>query len=65
MMITKELLKAMRTCGLRHSQIAQATGIEQSALSRFVSGERSLSLEAADKLAAFFKLELRPKGRAK
>jgi plasmid maintenance system antidote protein VapI len=43
----------------RH-HIAQHTRIADSALSRFVRGERSLSLESADRLAAYLGLELLP-----
>lgn len=42
-------------------RICQETGIEQSAMSRFMSGERGLSMEALDTLAEYFKLELVPR----
>lgn len=43
--------------------IAKATGIEQSALSRFMSGERGLSMEALDALFEYFDLEIVPRRR--
>ncbi len=39
-------------------QIAQATGIENSALSRFISGERGLTTASLDKLAEVLELRL-------
>jgi transcriptional regulator with XRE-family HTH domain len=42
-------------------RIARETGIEQSALSRFVSRKRGLSREAIDALAEFFDVELVPR----
>ena len=39
-------------------QIANKTGVQRASLSRFVSGQRSLRLDMADKLAAYFGLEL-------
>lgn len=48
-------------------QISQQTGIDQSALSRFVSGERGLSEDAMNRLANYLQLEiatLKRKGKA-
>lgn len=44
-------------------RIAQRTGVSQAALSRFMTGERGLALESADKLAAYMGLELLPAKR--
>lgn len=44
-------------------QIAAAAGIERASLSRFVRGERTLRLDMADRLAAYFRLELRANGK--
>ena len=54
------LRKAIERSEASRYAISQATGIPQSALSRFVSGERSISLDYADKLARYFGLELKP-----
>lgn len=46
------------------TRIGEQTGIGKSALSRFVSGERSLPATKLEALAEWFKLELRQrKGR--
>ena len=43
---------------LSRYRIAKDTGIEESALSRFMSGERGLSMEALDALFEYFKLDI-------
>lgn len=52
--------QTVETAGLSRYAISQATGVPQSALSRFVSGERGLSMENLDALCEFFHLELKP-----
>lgn len=42
--------------------LAKATGVERMSIVRFTNGERSIYLDAADKLAEHFGLELRRKG---
>lgn len=41
-------------------QVARDTGIDVTALSRMLSGERGISSKVLDVLAAHFELELRP-----
>ena len=41
--------------------IARAAGIPQPVLHRFVAREQELTLRTADKLLAYFDLELRPR----
>ena len=48
----------MTVCGESRYKVSQETGIEQSALSRFMSGERGLSMEALDVLAEYFGYKL-------
>ena len=60
--MTAGLLKAIQASGQSLYSIAAATGIDKSALGRFVAGKQSLRLDVADKLAAHFKLKL-SKGR--
>ena len=55
------LRKAIERSEASRYAISQATGVPQSALSGFVAGERSISLDYADKLAKYFELELKPK----
>lgn len=57
------LREAIDTSGKTQYQLAQETGIDKSALSRFVSGERGLTLDTAAKLAAALNLELKPASR--
>lgn len=65
--LTDQLRDAVRRSEVTRYRLSQELGIDQAALSRFVSGERGLSLEAIDKLAAYLGLRLvsdrRPKGR--
>lgn len=48
---------------LSRYRIAKDTGIEESALSRFMSGERGLSMEALDALFEYFNLDVVRRGR--
>ena len=61
--VSEQLLREIKTCGVTRYRISQETGIEESVLSRFVTGKRGLSMEAIDKLAAYFELELKRKGK--
>lgn len=54
------ILRTMiRESGATVAAIAREAGIAQPVLYRFVSGERDLTLRTADKLVAYFGLELR------
>ena len=54
-----ELLKnAIAKSGATRYRIAKDTGIAESALSRFMSGERGLSMEALDLLLEYLGLEV-------
>ena len=61
--MTKVLRQAIADSGLTYSEIEQATGLQRASIRRFVRGERSLRLDMADKLVAFFGIEIRRKGR--
>lgn len=63
--LTEQLRQAIKTCGETRYAIAKATGVDQSTLSRFVSGERGLSMEALDAVAEHLGLELADKRRPK
>ena len=45
--------------------IEQDTGVKRQSIMRFLRGERSLRLDIADKLAFYFKLELKTAGKRK
>ncbi len=59
--ITGQLKAAIDGSGQSRYALSCASGVAQSALSRFMSGERGLSLESAARLADALGLELRPK----
>ena len=63
--LSDELRRAILESGMSFQALGQATGVERGSISRFVRGERSLRLDMADKLAAFFGLSLKGKGKAK
>lgn len=65
--MTETLKRTIRESGLSLYAIAAATGLKRPSLSRFMAGMQSLRLDMADRLAAYFELELRPakrKGRS-
>ncbi len=67
--LSNQIRQAVVACGVTRYSISKATGISESALSRFVSGERGLSLGTLDRLADFLELSIvagkrpKPKGR--
>lgn len=58
-----QLRRAIRDCGMTRYAIAVRTGIDQASLSKFMTGERGLSLAAIDKLMDAMGLEIRPRKR--
>jgi len=56
--MTEVLRQAILDSGLPLLRLAAETGVERASLSRFAAGKRSLRLDMADKLAAFFGLQL-------
>ena len=66
--LTREIRSAITDDGRTNYALAMDAGVDESALRRFQSRERSLSLETADKLAVALGLQLvrkaRPKARA-
>ena len=56
---------AILKSGITRYKIAKATGIGEPQLSRLMTGECGLSVEALERLADYLKLEIliRPKGR--
>jgi plasmid maintenance system antidote protein VapI len=60
------LKQAIETSGEKLAELARRTGVSTGQLSRFVRGERDLSLGAAAKLVDYFGFQLvRPKTRGK
>ncbi len=52
--VTDQLRRLVRDSGLSCYAIAKETGVSESALSRFLSGERGLSGKALDTLGEYF-----------
>jgi transcriptional regulator with XRE-family HTH domain len=57
--IVDQLRRAIKGSGQTEYAIAKGSGVSQSIVNRFVSGERGISLETAAKLCAYLKLDLR------
>jgi transcriptional regulator with XRE-family HTH domain len=56
--LSEQVRKAIDAAGVTRYRIAKETGLSESALSRFMSGERELSLPAVDRLAEYLGLSL-------
>ena len=56
--VSEMLCEHVLDCGRSRYRIAMDTGIAQSTLSRFITGERGLSQDAIDTLAVYFGLQL-------
>jgi plasmid maintenance system antidote protein VapI len=63
--LTDALRRAISQSGISFKALEKATGVLRQSLMKFVRGEQSLRLDAADRLAAFFGLELRPKRKSR
>jgi plasmid maintenance system antidote protein VapI len=59
------LREAIAESGMAHIAIERATGVKRASIMRFLRGETSLRLDMADRLAAYFGLELRPKRKGR
>jgi transcriptional regulator with XRE-family HTH domain len=64
-LFSERLRRAIRECGMTRYAISVRTGIDQATLSRFMTGERGLSLRAIDKLMDSLGLEIRPRRERK
>jgi len=56
--LSDELRQAVERCGLSRYSIWQQTGIDQGTLSKFMAGDRGLSIESIDKLATLLGLHI-------
>jgi transcriptional regulator with XRE-family HTH domain len=59
--IVAELRKAIVESGYTQNQLSELSGVNRAQINRFVSGERTLTLESAEKIAKVLGLELKPK----
>jgi hypothetical protein len=58
--ITDILRRAIVDSGIPFLTLEQETGVTRQSLMKFARAERTIHLDAADRLATFFGLELRP-----
>lgn len=58
--LTEPLRQAIVDSGLPLLRLANETGVARGSLIRFTRGESSIRLDIADRLAAYFELELQP-----
>ena len=58
--ITDVLRRAILESGIPFLTLEQETGVTRQSLMKFARGERTIHLDAADRLSRFFGLELRP-----
>ncbi len=57
--LSDQIRRAVRTSGRSCYSICKWSGLDQSSLSRFMRGERGLSMRSLDDLADILKLNLR------
>ncbi len=57
--ITNKLRRAIVESGVTYKALSRETGVARASIQRFVDGRQSLRLDMADRLAAYFGLELR------
>jgi plasmid maintenance system antidote protein VapI len=60
--ISDLLRKEIAKSGVSYNALQKETGVTRASIMRFVRGDQSLRLDMADRLAAYFDLELRKKG---
>ena len=58
-LLHRTVTEAIRQGRTNYLALEKATGVQRASIRRFVNGERTLRLDVADKLAAYFGLELR------
>ena len=56
--LSEQVREAVEASGLSRYRIAKETGLYEATLSRFMSGERGLTLKALDVLAEYLGLEI-------
>jgi transcriptional regulator with XRE-family HTH domain len=56
--LTDQLRRIVASCGKTLGQIARDTGIDKTALSRFLNGERGVSCAVMDTLGEYFGLRI-------
>jgi plasmid maintenance system antidote protein VapI len=62
-LLSDVLRRAIVESGMSFMALEKETGVLRQSLMKFVRGTQSLRLDMADKLASYFGLELRAKGK--
>lgn len=57
--LSDQVRQAIENCGQTRYRISKETGISNSMLSRFMSGDRGLSMAALDVLADYLRMNIR------
>jgi plasmid maintenance system antidote protein VapI len=60
--IATVLRRTIVKSGMTYLALERETGVARASIMRFVNGERTLRLDMADRLAAYFRLELVERG---
>ena len=61
--ISNLLRRTIAESGVSYNALQKETGVTRASIMRFVRGDQSLRLDMADRLAVYFDLELRKRGR--
>jgi plasmid maintenance system antidote protein VapI len=60
--ISNRLRRTIAESGISYNALQRETGVTRASIMRFVRGDQSIRLDMADRLAAFFGLELSKRG---
>jgi transcriptional regulator with XRE-family HTH domain len=60
--VVHQLRDAIRASGVSLNELGRRTGVSEGQLSRFLRGDRTLTLPAAARVCLYFGLELCPQG---
>ena len=63
--LRRTIAQAVEQGRTNYLTLERETGVTRASIRRFVNGERTLRLDMADRLAAYFGLELRPKRKGR
>ena len=64
-LLRRTIAQAVESGRTNYLALERETGVTRASIMRFVRGSQSLHLGIADRLAAYFGLELRPKGKGR
>lgn len=64
-LLRRSITEAVEAGQTNYLALQRETGVTRASIRRFVLGERTLRLDMADRLAAYFGLALRPKPKGK